>query len=136
MTKAYSRDGEAFYDDLTQVLDDLDGDTGLASGDTIYEADKVEHKASNLFRFGGVDRIIEAIQEQAWEEGDEFSEGFADNIPQEKLAELERLICDWLDANVPVNFFTVKNVKTIEVTEAMIVDYRGTPAAGVEDKTK
>jgi len=130
MTKVYSRDEERFDDDMHEVLVSMDEDDCLEPGATLYEADKVEYKASAFFR-GGVDDIIEEIQNQAWEEADEFAESFASNIPQEKLAELEKLICDWLDANVPVNFFTVRNVRPVEVTEAMIADYRGAPAIGV-----
>lgn len=130
MTKAYSRNEENFDDDLNEILAALDDDGYLEPGATIYEADTVEYKASALFR-GGVDDIIETIRDQAWEEAGEFAESFAENIPKEKLAELETLISNWLDANVPVNFFTVRNVKQIEVTEAMIADYRNAPD-GVE----
>jgi len=132
MTKVYSRDEERFQDDLCEVLADLDGDGYLEPGATIYEADKVEYVASKFFR-GGVDNIIETIRDQAWEEADEFAESFAENITKEKLAELETLISNWLDANVPVNFFTVRNVKPVEVTEAMIADYRNAPAPGVTE---
>lgn len=131
MTKVYSRDEERFQDDLCEVLADLDGDGYLEPGATIYEADKVEYVASKFFR-GGVDDIIETIRDQAWEEAGEFAESFAENITKEKLAELETLISNWLDANVRVNFFTVRNVKPVEVTEVMIADYRNAPASGVE----
>ena len=126
MSKAYSRNEEDYDDDLNEILAALDDDGYLKPGATIYEGDKVEYKASAFFQ-GGVDDIIETIRDQAWEEAYDFAESFANNLTKEKLAELETLISNWLDANVPVNFFTVRNVKQIEVTEVMIADYRNAP---------
>jgi len=131
MSKAYSRNEEDYDDDLNEILAALDDDGYLEPGATIYEGDKVEYKASDFFR-RGADTIIEHIKDQAWQEADEFAESFADNLTKKKLAELETLISNWLNANVPVNFFTVRNVRPIEVTEAMIADYRNAPAAGVK----
>jgi hypothetical protein len=117
--KCYSRDEETFYEDLAEVID------GMEEGATYYEGDKVGQSASYYARGIGA-TIIEHAQERAYDDAGEHAESFAEDLTNEKVAELEKLVADWMDANVPVNFWTVRNVKACEVTADLLA-----PAAGV-----
>ena len=66
----------------------------------------------------------------AWDEADEFAEDWP-NLPHAKWAELDALVTDWLNKNVPVTFWTVRDVKPVTVTEALLAEWRE-PAAGVD----
>jgi hypothetical protein len=121
--KVYSRNEEVFHDDYHELLVDMDSDGNLVAGNVIWEGEKVQREASFYFR-GGVDTIIEGLRDQAWEEAGEFAETWLENVPKEKLAELGDVISKWLDANLPVNFWTVDKVKKIELTEEMIAEHK------------
>lgn len=53
----------------------------------------------------------------------EWAEDFP-ALSREKVEDLGKLISDWLDANLSVNFYTVKNSKEIIITEEMIAEHR------------
>ena len=129
MTKAYSRNEEDYHEDLADVLDAMDSDGDLTLGAVLWEGE-IKRPTSASLAFGVVDRIIDQLQENAFEEAGEHA-GDWPELPKEKLAELGKVITDWLDANAPPWFFTVQNVKKIEVTAEMLEDHKGVPAAGV-----
>ena len=129
MTKAYSRNEEDFHEDLSDVLDSLESDGYLEIGTPLWEGEIKRPTAASMC-FGVVDQVIDRVQENAFEEADEFA-GDWPNLPKEKLAELGDLIANWLETNAPPHFFTVQNVKQIEVTAEMLEDHKGVPAAGV-----
>jgi hypothetical protein len=131
MADCYSRDEENYFDDWSEVLAMLDDDGYLEAGAVIYEGEKVQRPAS--FFGPGARWLIEHMEEQAAEEAGEFAGDWPlHEFTKDKQAELEKLINDWLDANVPVHFWTVKNVRKVELTEADIADYRGETPAGVK----
>jgi hypothetical protein len=129
MTKAYSRNEEDFHEDLNDVLDDLERDGYLEVGTPLWEGE-IKRPTGAAMCFGVVDQVIDQIQSNAFEEADEHA-GDWPNLPKEKLAELGDLIANWIDTNAPPHFFTVQNVKQIEVTAEMLADYQGVPTAGV-----
>jgi len=93
---------EAFYDD-----EDLQ---------SVWVGENIK-RPTEFFVLGN--HIIESIQEQAYEEAGEYAESWLENLPKEKISELEKVIADWIDANDPPHFWTVTNVKEI-TREAMI----------------
>lgn len=124
--KVYSRDEETFYDEWGDVLDMLDSDGDLVPGAIIYEGEKVEKKPSEYAPDAG--DIMDHLSSQAWEHAGEHADGWPhDSIPKAKQAELEKLLHDWLDANLNVTFWTVVTIRKVELTEADIADYRSDP---------
>lgn len=127
--KCYSLDEENFHDfgDFMDMLDEDQCKPGLL----VFEGDSVRHTASH-YACGAVADMFERMAEQAFDEAGEHIGDWPDHaVKGERLAELERLIFDWLDANVKVHFYTVKNVREIALTAEMIGDDAGIiPADG------
>jgi hypothetical protein len=129
--KAWSIDEESYEQDWHETLTRLDEHGGLEPGATIYEGDVVQRKPSD-FLHGPVDWLLEHMGEAAWEEAGEFAETWPEcEVTPEKKAELDKLIADWMDANIKVRFYTVSKVRKVALTEADIAEYRGDPADGV-----
>lgn len=126
--KVFSRDEETFYDEWSDVLDMLDSDDELVPGAIIYEGEKVEKKPSDYAPDAG--DIMEHLSGQAWDHAGEHADGWPhDSMPKDKQAELEKLLHDWLNSNLNVTFWTVTNIRKLELTEADIAEYRETPEA-------
>lgn len=124
--KCYSTDEEVYqYETLGEAMDAIDGDFGLEDGQIIYEGDAVRRTPSHYFR---MDHLLDNMSERANDEGGEWADGFP-SLTKEKHDELDALIKGWLDANLTVGFYTVENVKRIEITQAMIDEYHA-PATG------
>ena len=124
--EVWSRDEEQFYDlgdFLDMALDDLE------PGHVVYRGIQVMRDAAYFVRRPS-DLLAEEMQERAWDEADEFAEDWP-NLPDAKWAELDALVTDWLNKNVPVTFWTVRDVKPVTVTEALLAEWRE-PAAGVD----
>lgn len=117
--KSYSLDEETYLE-LDDVIDRLRDDDLLVPGTVIYEGEQVQKTASGYLH-GVVDTITEQLADSAWEEAGEFAEDWPE-LPLDKRLELEELIGKWLDANVPVHFWTVRNVKRIELTAEWIAE--------------
>jgi hypothetical protein len=126
--KVYSRNEENYYE-LGDLIDMLESDGELVPGTVIYEGEQVQRTAS-FFMHGVVDSIAEGLADQAWEEAGEFAEDWPE-LPLDKKLELGELIGKWLDANVPVTFWTVKNARQIELTEEWIAENTATVPSGV-----
>ena len=63
-----------------------------------------------------VDSIIEHMQEWAYDDVNDFSEDYLDDVTQEQKDELGQLISDWANKyNISPNFSLVRNVKEILV---------------------
>ena len=124
--EVWSRDEKNFYDFgdfLDMALDDLE------TGHVVYRGVQVMRDAA-YFVCRPSDLLVEEMQERAWDEADEFAEDWP-NLPDAKWAELDALVTDWLNKNVPVTFWTVRDVKPVTVTEALLAEWRE-PAAGVD----
>lgn len=129
--KCYSLDEETFYDlgDLIDMLDEEQAKPGIL----VYEGESVRHKASHYAR-GAVANLFERMGEQAFDDAGEHIGDWPDHaVKDDNSAEFEKLIYDWLDANVKVHFYTVKNVRQIALTADMLDDDdagRTIPASG------
>lgn len=119
--KCYSTNNEDFnHSSLWEALEQIEGDDGLTVGRVVYEADANRRAAGYYF---DIDLMLEQMGEHAHEQGGEYADDFPDVSPDKK-AELQKLISDWLDANVNVNFYTVNNRTEIAVTAEMIAEHR------------
>lgn len=118
---AYSLDGENYrFDDLDELLAELEDDGELVVGKTIHAGTAIHHNASEFF---DVDSLTESMQDRAYDEAGEWAEDFPD-LPKEQRKELSDLVDAWLDKNVKVNFWTVEDAKEITVTETMISEFK------------
>jgi hypothetical protein len=130
--KCYSLDEETFFD-LDELIDMLDEEQAKP-GFLVYEGESVRHAASHYAR-GAVADLFERMGEQAFDDAGEHIGDWPDHaVKGDNSAELEKLIYDWLDANVKVHFYTVKNVRQIALTADMLGDddaSRTIPPSGV-----
>jgi len=119
--KCYSTNNEDFnHDSLWAAMEEIEDNDGLEPGRVVYEADAIRRPAGYYF---DIDHMLEQMGEHANDSCGEHADDFPDVSPDKKT-ELQKLIRDWLDAHVKVNFYTVKNSKEITITEEMIKEHR------------
>lgn len=123
----YSLDEEAFTTgEKGDALDDLYGRDELQVGREYFLGASIKPKASTYFNF---DRLIEDMQEAAYDDGGEHAEDYLADLPDEKGAELAAMIEKWLDENVAPRFYKVTQVQRFTVTQADIDELRANPEA-------
>jgi hypothetical protein len=125
---AYSTDEENYnFESAEEALESMDDPQ---PGDMIYEGDVVQRPASHYW--SGLARFLEDMGEQAWDEGGEHAEDWPGcGITDEGEAALEAGIKALLDQHIKVHFYTVTNVRRIEVTAEMIAELNAA-ASGVK----
>lgn len=110
----YSNNGEEFrYAEIADALDSAN------IGDVIYEGDAIRQKPSHYF---DINTMLEQVGESAYDDCGECADDFP-NITKSERDELDKIICCWLDAKVGVDFYTVRNVREIVVTQAMLDEH-------------
>ena len=108
----YSIDGERFYH-LDEVMKTLKGD---------YEPGKHKIKCGTPKKlhhseFINGDHLVESIQESCFDEHGEYAEDYLSNLKDGDIKELEQLIANFLTKKVgDIKFFSVENIKTVEVS--------------------
>ena len=120
----FSTDEEIFRDENEEDVVDaiISGfeDPYKAVGVAYWESNPKRPSPSSMFR---IQWLIEEIQENAWDNYGEFAEDFLNDLPNEKVEELEKLIVDWLDSNVNVSFWQVHNTEERAITKEMVDKY-------------
>ena len=121
MEECYSKDEEWFtetneMDIVWEIISDQTNPIE-AIGYIYYKGTSYTPKPSTLFN---LDRAIENMEESAYDEYGECSEDFTSFTD---FKELETLINNWLDENVKVSFFGVKDVVQKSVTKEMVEEY-------------
>lgn len=99
---------EEEYHDIDYIAQELEDDKELL---TVFvgEGIKPTHK-----QFIVAIDICEEMQNKAYDEFDEYSEGYLDGITKEQEEELNNLIASWFDKNIQEpNFYRIKNAKEI-----------------------
>lgn len=122
--KCYSINEEEYsYDDIYDAIEAfVDGCSDeeiqqIYDGEiTIYEGDALQRKASDFLSFN----VYDNLQDNAYEEAGEYSEGWLDNLTDEQYDELQnnikKVINDWADKHKKQpTFWTVENVKQLRV---------------------
>jgi hypothetical protein len=122
--EVWSSDEETFYEFSDFI--DMKAE-GLEPGHVVYRGLQVMRDAA-YFITRPAELLVEHMQDQAWQEADEHADDWP-NVPDAKWAELDKLIHDWLNANVPVTFWTVRNVEKVEVTEELLNEWRAPDTA-------
>jgi len=118
----YSLDEEFFdKDDVYDIIDfllqntfDFPEDT---LGHTYFKGTAYSPKPSEFFRSWC---MVDDMQCQAYEECGEWSEDF---LVHDDLSELDALIKKWLDDNVKVNWYIIKDVKEYKISQEDIDEY-------------
>ncbi len=83
--------------------------------DTIEIGERVTVLHKDIFNLRD---LIEDMQDNAYEIGDEYAEDYLKDLTYSKAEELEDLILLWLNKNIKQpNFFSVKNEKEITIKE-------------------
>lgn len=123
MTFAFSTNEEEYRDERDETREDavlrcID-EENLEIGQRCWTAIP---KTPDVSRFlPNIDRMLEEINEQAYEECGECAEDWLDNLPKEKTQDLEQTvhaaILNWMERhNELPSFWTVEQVQEHEVT--------------------
>jgi len=126
----YSRDEELFqHDDLDELLREMDDDECLIEGATYLSANFEPLKIDDLFKEWDVHRLLENIDEKAWDfVGGDDDVNVCSDIGTDKAKELHSIILDWLKKNVntPRYWCVIANtMETHTVTAEQIEKARG-----------
>lgn len=117
----YSLDEETFTTgEKWDAIDDLFGRDELQVEREYFLGASIKPKASTYFNF---DRLIEDMQEAAYDDGGEHAEDYLADLPDEKGADLAAMIEKWLDENVTPHFYKVANIQRFTVTQADIDEF-------------
>ena len=107
----YSLDEEEYHDIDCIAEQSEDDETRL----TVFVGEGIR-PTQNQFIIS-VD-ICEEMQNRAYDEFDEYSEGYLVEVTKEQEEELNNLIVDWFDKNVKKpNFYRIENAKEISREE-------------------
>lgn len=112
MTKVYSHNREDWTEDF-QTAYEYSADECLYDHDKpiVYTGDAIPVTHVSLYK-GVSGQVIETLQEWAFEEVGEHSEGYLDDLDAEKMASLDAAICKWLNDNAgETNAYKVVNIK-------------------------
>lgn len=125
---AYSTDEENFnFESLEEALDSMDDPQ---PGDVIYEGDVVQRPASHYLP--KMEWWLEQMSEKAWDEAGEHADDWPGRgITDEGEKALDAGIKGLIDQHVKVNFWTIANVRRIDVTAEMIAERNAPAAPGV-----
>lgn len=116
--KCYSTNNEDFsHDCIEEAINDRLSDEFLASGTviTIYEGDAVKQKAGNFAKWDVIDELSCSAGDECGEYADDWP-----NCTKEQSDDLDERIAavvnQWADDHgLQPNFYTVENVKEIQV---------------------
>lgn len=112
--KCYSIDSECFnYDSLGELLDS----EYLGLGDMYYEADKVDLDLDRMIASCVSCNLLEGLNERVYADvGECYNNEFSD-VSKEAEAELVSLIKEWTKKHVKLDYWVVKNVVELKVTQ-------------------
>lgn len=109
----YSTNGEDFdYHSVGEVFDKLEARGELRERITYFSAEAFIPKPSDFFR---AKFLLDDIEERAYDNCGEWP-NFTSQLTTAQREELQQLVSDWLDKHMTVNFWTVKDIKPLNVT--------------------
>lgn len=111
--EAWSTNNEDFrYSSLEDLINSNSGE--LAVGQIVYVGDGRKPKLSE---FCNADDVVELMQNRGYDIGDEYANGFMDDISPEAIQELDDLLKSWMEKHVTINFYTVHDVREYALTK-------------------
>lgn len=113
--KVYSHNEEDWVDDLQDAINaSIEQDNSSQEQVDIKIGDKILFTHSKLSSGIG-SRVIEQLQEWAYDECREFADDYLYDLEKDKIDNLSKVINEWLNKNAEQpNFYTVKNIKDFE----------------------
>jgi hypothetical protein len=113
----YSTDQENFnLDSVGEVLDSLNIDGEALVGQSYWVGEKHQHPASYYFS-DAAEHLLEQAQCQADDDAGEHAESFTKGVIDIARKELDDFVQAWADKHLSVDFWTVRNVREIKLTE-------------------
>ena len=103
------------------------------------DADSIEvgeNKPRTAHHYVSAGRILEDVAAEAYDECGEVIKGWLDNLSLDKsaMAELEKLVGDWIQQKEPPNFWCVENVRTITRAELVASGHLSESASSPVDQ--
>ena len=117
--KCWSVNGEDFFDDWDQLIDELydyESDE-LPIGTEYFEGDKVDVKISDYVNVYGIDSMLVQLDACVYEDIGEIADCDFYNASKEAKEELQELIQTWAEKHVKLPYWKVQNVITKVVTK-------------------
>ena len=114
--KCWSVNGEDFFDDWCQLLDELEQEE-LGEGTEYFEGDKVDVEIKDCVNIHWINHILELADEWLYEEIGEVADCDFYNATQDAKKELQELIQAWAEKHVKLPYWKVQNVVTKVVTK-------------------
>ena len=99
--KCYSLDGETFYNDFVDILDQSDEE--LKPGDTYYEADQIPIPAGRIVSMYAVESMLENFDNNVYDETGELLSYPFESVDEESKKELRQLIIEWIDKHTKLS---------------------------------
>ncbi|UDG77025.1 hypothetical protein H4P35_06670 [Achromobacter sp. 77] len=126
---SYSLNGDDFQEGcVSEALQALDDNDQLTLGAEYRLGVSERPDPADFF---DVDDLIEQMQERAHDVGGEFAEDYLTDLTDEQVLDLGRVVKAWLSSvNPQVNFFSVKQIQTFNVTQEDIDEHRSQSEAG------
>ena len=114
--KCWSVNGEDFFDDWCQLIEELD-DEELGEGTEYFEGDKVDIKVGDYVDIHGTDSMLEQFDAWVYEDVGEVADCDFYNVSQDAKKELQGLIQSWAEKHVKLPYWKVQNVVKKVVTK-------------------
>ncbi len=89
----YSTDDEEFVD-LDDILDILEDDSEI---EYVYVGNERNYKHSDFIDVRNIKRMIQDIQDEAYEIAEEYSESYLKDLKNDDLIDLSKIMIDWFD---------------------------------------
>lgn len=116
LEKCWSVNGEDFFDDWCQLLDELEQEE-LGEGTEYFEGDKVDVKISDYVNMHGIVSMLEQFDDWVYEDVGECADCDFSNVDYKARLELQELIQTWAEKNVNLPYWKVQNVVKKVVTK-------------------
>lgn len=117
--KCWSVNGEDFFDDWDQLIDELydyESDE-LPIGTEYFEADKAETKVKDYVKIYIIESLLEQFDDLVYEDVGEIADCDFFNVSKEAKEELQELVQQWAEKHVNLPYWKVQNVVKKVVTK-------------------
>ena len=114
--KRWSLNGEDFFDDWCQLLDELEQEE-LGVDTEFFEGDKIETQISDYVNIHGIVSMLEQFDDWVYEDVGEIADYDFYNVSKEAKEELQELIQTWAEKHVKLPYWKVQNVVKKVVTQ-------------------
>ncbi len=111
----YSLNEENYYE-YEDIVDQINDGCIHGHEIKVYRGRRKDYKHEDFIAPIDIDFLIERMQESAYDNMSEFSEGYLDDLTEDNKKELMKLITDFLDSKVMVRFYGVDQIDEITIT--------------------